>query len=116
MTATLKLDQSKWDLTVDGRRNIAIIEDNEALAQDVATRLRTVLGEQYYDSSLGVAYFDILGKTPSESFFKSRIEREALRVRNVTAARLIIDSLENRKITGRLLFVDNLGNQNTIEF
>jgi hypothetical protein len=65
---TLLLDVGLWDLTLDAYGNIAVAAAPYALAQDVASACRTVLGEVYYDDTLGVDYFgQSFGKTPPSS-------------------------------------------------
>ena len=72
---TLLLDTVAWDLVLDSFGNIALASPPYALAQDVASAIRTFLGEVYYDASLGVPYFqDILGQLPPMALFIAKIE------------------------------------------
>src|SRR5208337_881510 len=92
---TLLLDVDLWDLTLDAFGNIAVAAPPYALAQDVASACRTVLGEVYYDTSLGIDYFgQIFGKTPPVSVFQAMFVRAALTVPGVVAATCTIESYD----------------------
>jgi len=116
---TLLLDVGLWDLTLDAYGNIALAAEPYALAQDVASACRTVLGEVYYDTSLGVDYFgQIFGKTPPANVFQEQFIAAALTVPDVVSATCIIEaySPETREATGQVLFTDVNHQTQTVGF
>lgn len=113
---SLLLNQETWDLTIDGAKNIAFAKGSDAIAQNVATTISVFLGEQYFQSDMGIPYFNILGKSVALSYFTNLIEQEALKVEGVVSAKCVINNFNTRKLSGKLLFTDNLGNTNDINF
>lgn len=106
---TLLLDVGLWDLTLDAFGNIALAAEPYALAQDVASACRTVLGEVYYDTILGVDYFgQIFGLTPPASIFQEMFVAAALTVPDVVSATCNIEAYDasSRLATGQVLFTD----------
>lgn len=106
---TLLLDVSLWDLTLDASGNIAAAAAPYALAQDVASACRTVLGEVYYDDTIGVNYFGLLfGQTPPATVFQEQFVAAALTVPGVVAATCIISqySAATRQVVGQVVFTD----------
>lgn len=105
--ATLLLDLTNWDLVIDSKGNIALATAPYALAQDVASAIKTFLGEVYYDSTIGVNYFgQILGQRPSIGVLQAAMVSAALTVPGVVAAVCVIESFQNRKVTGQVQFTD----------
>lgn len=107
--STLLLDVGSWDLTLDAYSNIAVAAPPYALAQDVASACRTVLGEVYYNTSLGVDYFgQIFGETPPASIFQEQFVAATLTVQGVVSATCNIESYSatTREATGQVLFTD----------
>ena len=71
---TLLLDQSAWDLVLDINGNIALAGTPYSYAQDVASAVRTFLGECWYDTSLGLPYWQqILGKLPPAVYIEQTL-------------------------------------------
>lgn len=106
---TLLLDVNLWDLTLDAFGNIALASAPYAFAQDVASACRTVLGEVYYNTAIGVDYFgQIFGKTPPTTVFQEMFVAAALTVPGVVSATCIIESYSanTREATGQVLFTD----------
>lgn len=104
---TLLLDRTRWDLVLDARGNIALASNPYAVAQNVASAVRTFAGECYYNTSLGLPYFSkILGARPSISLIKGAVEKAALSVPDVAKARCIIAKFENRVLTGVVEIID----------
>lgn len=102
---TLLLDVAGWDLLTDAARNIAAASAPYQLAQDVASALRTFLGEVWYDTSLGIPYFsEILGHTPPVTFFQELMVQAALTVPGVASAECTIEAFEDRRVTGQVAF------------
>ena len=103
MGTTLLLDQTTWDLCLDAYGNIAVAAEPYAIAQDVASAVRTFRGECWYDTSVGVPYWqDILGKRPPLPLIKKDINTEARRVKGVQAAQCFITSMKDRVATGQV--------------
>lgn len=101
---TYELDSVNWDLVVDQSGNFATVADAAQIAQDVASAVRTYLGECWYDTSLGMPYFQsIFGQTPSSSFLRAQITKAAMSIQSVTGATVTRLLLKSRKLTGTIL-------------
>lgn len=108
--STLLLDTVSWDLTVDASGNIAIAGPPYSVAQDVASAVRTFLGDAYYDQTYGIDYLGtILGKAPPLSVFTAAIEAAALTVPGVVSAMCTVTGFQGRKVTGQVTFVTSDG-------
>lgn len=106
-----------WDLAVDASGNIAIATEPYSLAQDAASQIKTFLGECYYDTALGIPYFQqILGQSPSLQLLKTQLVAAALKVPGVTAAQVFISSAADRQVTGQVQITDASGNLASIGF
>lgn len=100
MAKTLPLS-ADWDLTLDPAGNLLLTDPDTSLAQDVASAIRTFLGECWYDTTLGLPYFQaILGQHPPRSLVVSKIVQEALRVPDVATAAVTFLGLKDRALTG----------------
>lgn len=113
---TLLLDTQEWDLVLDASGNIAVAEAPYAVAQDVASAVRVVAGELWYDTTQGVNYGQILGEAPNMQYIKSQIESAALTVPNVAKARCLFASFSDRVLTGQIQVIDTDGVQNNVSF
>lgn len=112
---TLLLDVVGWDLLTDAARNIALASVPYAHAQDVASALRTFLGEVWYDSSAGIPYFtEILGHTPPVTFFQELMVQAAKTVPGVVSAECTIEAFEGRRVTGQVAFTTDNGQIGTV--
>jgi len=117
MAKTLLLDQDAWDLVLDASGNIALASEPYATAQDVASAIRTFSAECWYDTTLGMPYWEsILGQLPPSSFIKRRIEIEALRIPRVERVRSILIALQDRQLTGQIQFIDTDGVASGVTF
>lgn len=117
MLNTLLLDTVAWDLVLDRAGNIAIAAPPYALAQDVASAVRTFLGEVYYDTTLGIPYFaDVLGKLPPAALLVQLITDQALTVPGVVSAQCSITDFTARSVTGELQFTDESGATTVVNF
>ncbi|WP_281083898.1 hypothetical protein [Klebsiella quasivariicola] len=117
MHKTLLLDRTAWDLVLDIDGNIACATEPYSVAQDVATAVRTFLGECWYDTSLGVPYWEkIFGAWPSMVLVQSLIEAAALWVPDVAAATCEFLSFTDRQLTGRILITDSSGTEIPVSF
>lgn len=108
--SSLLLDTQTWDLVADASRNIAVADAPYAIIQDVACATRTVLGEVWYDTTLGIDYFGlILGQTPSLALLKNAVVVAAQSVLDVKSAKCVIASFQNRIIEGQIQVVTSFG-------
>lgn len=114
---TLLLDATTWDLCLDANRNLAVAAAPYQFAQDVASAIRAVLGEVYYDKTQGVDYFGkIFGKTPPTAVFQELMVSAALTVPGVVSATCVISSYVGRTVKGQVDFVDSTGQTGTVSF
>jgi hypothetical protein len=113
---TVLLDWSTGDACLDANGNIALASAPYAIAQDVATQLSTFLGECWYDSTQGVAYWQqILGKRPPASLMISLLEAQALMVPDVATATATIGGVNlQRGAIGQMVITDTDGNEFTL--
>jgi hypothetical protein len=111
---TLLLDQTAWDLVLDANGNIAMAQPPYALAQDVASAIRTFLGEVWYNTAIGIPYWtQILGKLPPASLLIEMINQAALSMFGVASVQTVITGFSDRAITGQVQFVD-VNNETTV--
>lgn len=107
---TLLLDIVVWDLVLDAKGNIAVAEDPYAPAQDASSAIRTFQGECWYNTTLGVPYFQqVLGKLPATSLMKQLFVAAARTVPGVVSAKCFIAALTNRGVTGQVQITDENG-------
>jgi hypothetical protein len=107
---TLLLDRTEWDLVLDIYGNIAMASRPYAIAQDAASALRTFQGEVYYDTALGIPYFNsVLGHIPPLALLKAYWIKAALTVPGVTSAAASVQSIINRQVIGQVQITDNSG-------
>lgn len=115
---TLLLDLTNWDLCIDASGNIAMASAPYAVAQDVASAQRTFLGEVYYNSLLGIPYFqNILGQNPPSSLLSEYMVTAALTVSDVVTSPAPVctfTAFTNRGVTGQTTFTDNAGITQTV--
>lgn len=114
---TLLLDQDAWDLVLDVNNNIALAEAPYSIAQDVASATRTFLGECWYNTNLGLPYFQqILGEFPPLQFVNQEIVTSSLTVPDVTSAEVTFTSFKDRNLSGQILITDTDSATNTVAF
>lgn len=114
---TLLLDQREWDLVLDVNGNIALADTPYSVAQDVASAVRTFIGECYYDTSLGIPYWQqILGRHPPLSFVKQKIIHAALTVQAVSSAKVVFTNFSGRKLAGQVIISLVNGSTATVAF
>lgn len=110
MANTLLLDRTTWDLCLDASGNIAVAREPYAIAQDVASAVRTFLGECWFNTTDGVPYWtDILGQRPPLQLVKKDIINAAMTVRGVVAAQCYITGFEGRTLTGQVQVTTSAG-------
>lgn len=114
---TLLLDTDAWDLVLDISGNIAVAAPPYSLAQDVASAVRTFVGEVYYDTTQGIPYFDeVLGELPPAALLTQLIANQAKTVPGVKAAQCVITSFAGRDTSGQIQFTDESGDSHSVNF
>jgi hypothetical protein len=114
---TLLLERSHGDLCLDSSGNIAVATAPYSLAQDVASAIKTFLGELYYDKTQGVAYWaDVFGQMPPFSLIQQLMVNAALTVSGVISAQVIVTSFTDRTISGQVQFTDASGETGVVIF
>ena len=114
---TLLLDRTLWDLCLDANGDIACATEPYSIAQDVASAVKTFIGECWYDITQGIPYFEnILGQRPPLQYLKAQIEKTALTVPDVASARCMFVSFDDRTITGQIQIIDKTGESNNVQF
>ena len=115
--STLALDQEAWDLVLDINNNWALANAPYSIAQDVASAVKTFVGECWYDISLGLPYWqNILGKYPPLSFVKQQIINAAMTVPNVVSVVVVFDKIQDRLLSGQIQITDTDGTLSTVGF
>lgn len=104
---TLLLNKDAWDLELDSFGNIALADPDYSIAQDVASAIRTFLGECWYGVTLGLPYFQsILGKLPPASYITNLLEKAAFTVPGVLSVTVVSLGLnKDRQLTGSVIVV-----------
>jgi hypothetical protein len=124
---TFALDPSTWDLTTDASGNLATFGGSTPgdatgpgikLAQDVATRCQSWLGEVYYDTTQGIQYDQVLGGAPNLPLLQAAMQREALNVPGCATAiaNFAFTRGAQRRITGSLTVSDANGATGVVQF
>lgn len=117
MYDTLLLDTVEWDLVLDANGNIALAAPPYAIAQDVTSAIRTFQGEAYYDTTLGIPYFDqVLGHLPPASVVTQLMTAEALTVPGTVTAQTTITGFVNRQVSAAVAFTDESGLASVVTF
>lgn len=115
MQKTMLLDRSEWDLVLDINGNWAAAINPYSMAQDVASAVKTFSGECWYDSSLGIPYWQqILGYLPPLSLVREKLSNEALKVPHVVSARTVITDFSNRILTAQIQITDDFGGESVV--
>lgn len=107
---TLLLDRGTWDLCLDAQGNLAVASDPYSIVQDVASACRVFLGEVYYDTTLGVTFWQkILSLSPPLAYIKAQLVKAALTVPGVASAVAYISSTANRQVIGQVQITTTSG-------
>ena len=114
---TLFLMPDTWDLTLDTSGNIATATDVYQQAQDIASAGRTFVGDLYYDTTVGIPYFQsILGtKGFPLALYKMYIEDAAKSVPGVVTAQAELGLNAQRQATGYISFTNDQDQQGQIQ-
>lgn len=100
---TLLLSTDGWDLLLDAAGDIAVAATPYAVAQDAASAIKLFAGELYYDTSLGIPYFEqVLGLAPPLELVRAEFVAAALRVPEATAARCFLTGIQGRTLSGQV--------------
>jgi hypothetical protein len=114
---TLLLDQGAWDLVLDSNNNIALAAAPYSIAQDVASATRTFIGECWYNSLLGIPYWqDILGKLPPLQYISQQMIEQSFTIPNVAEAQVQYQTFNNRSLSGQIQIIDTDGAANNVAF
>lgn len=114
---TMLLDVSTSDLCLDASRNIAAATLPYAAAQNAASAIKLFQGECFYDTLLGVPYFQrILGRRPPLNLVRAKFIDAALSVPEVTSAKCFFSSFTDRELTGQVLVTDVNGQTSAASF
>ncbi|KVH51264.1 hypothetical protein WJ39_08415 [Burkholderia diffusa] len=114
---TWLLDQGAWDLVLTANGDIACATEPYQIAQDAASAIRTFRSECFYDTTLGLPYWqNILGQLPPASFVQSEIVRAALTVPNVVSATVTSLVLNGRQLGGSVDVTDSTGATQSVNF
>lgn len=112
-TRSLLLDPDTWDITLDDGGNLAVTDNPYAVAQDVACACSTFQGECWYDSTLGIPYYQrILGHWPGTQLINVKMQEEAMKLSYVASAVCTAVSDRQRGITGVIMITDT-NNENS---
>lgn len=99
-----------WDLVLDSSGNLAVLTGGLALAQDVASAVRCFRGECWYDTTLGVAYFqNVLGYRVSLQFVKQNLVAAASIVPGIASIACFLTGPVNRVVGGQLQITSQTG-------
>lgn len=101
MAKTLLLDRSQWDLVLDAAGNMAVADAPYATAQDIASNQRTLRGECWYNTGLGIPYLDsVLGQAPPRALLQHYLEDAAKQVPLVVNARTQFTTFTDGRVGG----------------
>lgn len=114
---TLLLDLTLWDLCLDAGGGIAVADDPYSVAQDVASACRVFQGEEWYDTTAGVPYFQsILGQSPPLAWVKAQIAAAAATVPGCNNPVVYLADLTDRRLSGQVRFTGPDGQTQTVGF
>lgn len=107
---TWKLDKD-WDVGLDDLNNIAMVEGNDRLAQDVASSVRVFKGELPFDIDRGVAY-----DKPDEvrNTLKNDMNEQALLVDGVSDSITVFNNLTDRLLNVTIYATNEEGETITV--
>ena len=94
---TFKLD-NKNNIVVNS--NIVLLEGNDALLQDINTKLRLIKGEYPFNINDGIDYFNLI-QNNNRAFIKEIIIKELLKDSRIS--QVLVDKLETK---GNVLYLN----------
>lgn len=103
MATTLLLDRDDWDLALDAAGNIALASEPYSQLQDVSSECRVFEGEAWFDTTLGVPFFQQVfrGAQPVQ-VLKARMALAAELVPGVASAAVALTTLTDRALRGQV--------------
>lgn len=103
MASTLLLDRDTNDLCVDASGNMALATEPYSQLQDASSAGKVFEGEAWYDTTIGVPYFEQVfrGEQPVQ-VLKARLALAAQSVPGVAAASVVLTVLTDRTLRGQL--------------
>ncbi len=114
---TLLLDRTYWDLALDASGNLALASGAYALAQDAASAIRLFKNEYWYDTTIGIPYFQqILGENPPLELIRAQFQDAALSVPGVTTAVVYFSGFSGGQLSGQVQISDSSGNKSLAGF
>lgn len=114
MAKTLPLSAA-WDVVLDDLGSWSLTDSDTSIAQDVASAIRTFLGECWYGTNLGLPYFEsILGRKPPRSLLVDQIRKAAFTVKDVAKVQVTFLGLKDRVVTG-VVMVTSTSNPNPMK-
>lgn len=118
LTKSFKLVTDRWDISLDDTGSIAITSNPYAVAQDVACACSTFLGEAWYDTTLGIPYYErILGHWPGTQLINTKMATEAKKLPYVQSAFCTTTvGKVDRLASGVMTITDTDNIQTTIQF
>ncbi|WP_205626467.1 hypothetical protein [Novosphingobium fuchskuhlense] len=85
--------------------DIAVAVEPYAQEQDVASECRLILGEAWYDTTIGIPYItDILGRAVPVQLIKEYLVAAAKRVPGVANVTVYLSSITARGLSGQVQF------------
>ncbi|MCU5775134.1 hypothetical protein N5923_23250 [Erwiniaceae bacterium BAC15a-03b] len=118
LTKSLLLNTDAWDIGLDDTGNLAITSNPFAVAQDVACACSTFLGEAWYDTTLGIPYYErILGHWPGTQLINTKMQSEAKKLLYVQDAFCTVTvGKQSRAASGVMTITDTNSIQSTVQF
>ena len=104
---TFKLDNKTWDISVNPEtKNVATVDGNDQIAQDVASSVRVWNGEIPFDITRGIAY-----NKPEElqGSLNFEMRDQAKLIDGVAGANVVFNKLSNRELDTTIYVTTNNG-------
>ena len=101
MALSIPLNTSSWDVYLDQNGDMFLGDEDSSIAQDVASAVRTFEGECWYNTELGMPYFQsIFGRSPPNSLVVSNITTQAFTIDGVNSVNVSGIGLQGRNLKG----------------
>lgn len=98
---SLPLKTDAWDIYLNSNGDMFLADNDSSIAQDVASSVRTFSGECWYNTTLGMPYFEsIFGKNPPQSFVVDNIKTQAFTIVEVNSVNVLGVGLVDRTLKG----------------
>lgn len=104
-------------MVLDAAGDIACASEPYAVAQNVASAIRTFTGDCWYAQNKGMPYWrQILGHYPPMALVRDRITSEAMKEDDVAQVRVQRLDAAGRVLTGEVLVIDTNGQNSGVTF